>query len=311
MRPNEFKAASEAGDGGYKCPFCPGNESCTPPAVYSLPSADEKSWRLRVVRNKYPALVPGKNIGGRTNGIYDRMDGIGCHEVLIESGRHDLRLEEMRVEDIADVMRTFIIRTREIKKDAGVEYVMIFKNHGMHAGASLSHPHSQIIALPMVPIMVEEEISGAMQYHRAKGSCVFCDIIKEEAGFKKRVVAENDNFMAVEPYASRFSFETWLLPRKHLSHFEDMPEELVSDLASVLKKALSQLYATLPELSYNLIVHTMPVQAPEAAHYHWHIEIMPKLSQVAGFEWGTGFYINTVSPEDAAAMLNDGKKYQL
>ena len=311
LRPNEFKTAPDCGNGVYKCPFCPGNEHLTPPTVYSLPVAGGKSWRLRVVRNKYPALVPGGNGCGQSDGIYNRMDGIGCHEVLIENSRHGLRLEEMSLEAIADVARTFSLRTREIKKDPGVKYVMIFKNHGMNAGASLAHPHSQIIALPMVPIMVEEEITGAGLYFKEKGACVFCDILKEETGFKKRVVAENGNFLAIEPYASRFSFETWLLPKKHLSHFEDMPEALVPDLASILKNILCKLHATLPDLSYNLIVHTMPVQTPEAAHYHWHIEIMPKLSQVAGFEWGTGFYINTVPPEDAAAMLNDGKKYKL
>ena len=310
LRPNEFKAVSDDVHGVYKCPFCPGNEHLTPPTVYSLPSADGKNWRLRVVRNKYPALVPGGNGNGQSDGIYIRMDGIGSHEVLIENSRHGLRLEEMDVEAIADVARTFILRTRAINKDRGVKFVMIFKNHGMNAGASLAHPHSQIIALPMVPIRVEEEITGAGHYFNEKGSCVFCDILKEETGFKNRVVEENGNFLAIEPYASRFSFETWLLPKKHLSHFEDMPEAQVMDLASILKNVLCKLHATLPDLSYNLIVHTMPVQTPEAAHYHWHMEIMPKLSQVAGFEWGTGFYINTVPPEDAAAMLNDGKKFK-
>jgi UDPglucose--hexose-1-phosphate uridylyltransferase len=311
LRPNEFKIASDNGSGVYKCPFCPGNEELTPPTVYSLPAAGAAGWRLRVIRNKYPALVPGRNGGGQTDGIYNRMDGIGSHEVLIENSRHDLRLEEMEAEAIADVMRTLIHRTREIKKDTGVKFVMIFKNHGMNAGASLAHPHSQIIALPMVPIRVAEEIIGAGHYLQEKGACVFCDILKEETRFKNRVVAENNNFLAIEPYASRFSFETWLLPKTHLSHFEDMPEAQVPDLASILKNVLCKLYATLPDLSYNLVVHTMPAQTPEEPHYHWHIEIMPKISQVAGFEWGTGFYINTVPPEDAAAMLNEGKEYKL
>ncbi|HAH31583.1 MAG TPA: galactose-1-phosphate uridylyltransferase [Elusimicrobia bacterium] len=308
LRPNEFLTASE--DSVYKCPFCPGNESLTPPAIYSLPSTDG-GWRLRVVPNKYPALVSGGVGEEQPDGIYNRMDGVGSHEVLIENARHGLRLEEMELEAIADVVRAFILRTREIKKDPGVKYIMIFKNHGRNAGASLAHPHSQIIVMPMVPIRLVEEIGGAERYFEKKGTCVFCDIVKEEPRFKKRVVAENGHFLAIEPYASRFSFETWLLPKKHLSHFEDMPEELVLDLASILKNTLGRLYATIPEFSYNLVVHTMPVQEPRAAHYHWHIEIMPKLSQVAGFEWGTGFYINTVSPEDAAAMLNGGKKYKI
>ncbi|MCX5784849.1 MAG: galactose-1-phosphate uridylyltransferase [Elusimicrobia bacterium] len=308
LRPNEFLTASEAGD--YKCPFCPGNERLTPPAVYSLPSTGG-DWRLRVVPNKYPALVSGGVGGEQPDGIYYRMDGIGSHEVLIENTRHGLRLEEMEVEAIADVLRAFILRTREIKKDPGVKYVMIFKNHGRNAGASLAHPHSQIIVLPMVPIRLVEEIDGAKNYLEKKGACVFCDIIKEETRVKNRVLDENEHFLAIEPYASRFSFETWLLPKKHLSHFEAMPDALVLDLAAILKGTLGKLYATLPDFSYNLVVHSMPVQEPQAAHYHWHIEIMPKLSQVAGFEWGTGFYINTVSPEDAADMLNTGKKFKI
>lgn len=306
LRPNDFRGDAAA----HACPFCPGNEDLTPPVIYSLPGP-AGGWRLRVVRNKYPALVTEGADGSRRDGIYDRMDGMGVHEVIIETPNHELALEQMPVDAVADVIKTYMQRVREIKKDPRIKYVMVFKNHGRNAGATLLHPHSQVIAMPMAPLRVMQEIDGAAEYHIERGTCVFCDIVKEESSFRKRVVAENDGFIAVTPYASRFSFETWILPKAHASHFETMPEDRAPALAEVLKTALSKLSATLPDLSYNLIVHTMPVGEAEAQHYHWHIEIMPKLTHVAGFEWGTGFYINAVSPEEAADMLNSGKRYKI
>jgi UDPglucose--hexose-1-phosphate uridylyltransferase len=310
LRPNEFRLGSGPGEGPYTCPFCAGHEELTPPEIYSLPR-EKGGWRLRVVRNKYPALEDGGSPENRRSGIYNKMDGMGFHEVVIETPEHGTLLETMPVENVADVIRTFMLRVSAIKKDPRIKYVMIFKNHGRNAGASLLHPHSQIIAMPMAPLRVMQEIDGAADYHRERGTCVFCDIVKEEIDFKRRVVAENEEFLAVTPYASRFSFETWILPKKHASHFEDMPQEHAALLAAALKTTLNKLSVSLPDLSYNLIVHTMPVQEASAEHYHWHIEIMPKLSHVAGFEWGTGFYINTVSPEDAADILNAGKKFKL
>jgi UDPglucose--hexose-1-phosphate uridylyltransferase len=310
LRPNEFRPGSGSESAAYSCPFCAGHENLTPPAIYSLPDG-KGGWRLRVVRNKYPALVSEGSVENRRTGIYDRMDGMGFHEVVIETPEHGKRLEELSEEAVADVVRTFMLRVREIKKDPRIKYVMIFKNHGRNAGASLLHPHSQIIAMPMAPLRVMQEIEGAADYYMERGTCVFCDIVKEETAFKKRVVAENEHFLAVTPYASRFSFETWILPKAHCSHFEDMPQAQAGALAATLRSALGKLHASLPDLSYNLIVHTMPVQEPAAGHYHWHVEIMPKLTHVAGFEWGTGFYINTVSPEDAAEMLNSARKYKV
>jgi len=215
------------------------------------------------------------------------------------------------VEAIADVIKTFTLRVKEIKKDQRIKYVMIFKNHGRNAGASLLHPHSQIIAMPMAPLRAVQEIEGAAEYFTERGTCVFCDIVKEEAAFKKRVVGENADFLAIAPYASRFSFETWILPKAHASHFENTAAEQALALAGILKTTLHKLSASLPDLAYNLIFHSTPLQEPESGHYHWHIEIMPKLSHVAGFEWGTGFYINTVSPEEAAETLNSGKKHKI
>jgi len=318
-RPNEFKGES-APENVRNCPFCPGHEEETPPSVYTLYAGNgkgakarskQRDWRLRVVLNKYPALVSGGSEAHAADGIYDRMDGVGVHEVVIETPDHNRQLEDMSVPEIADIFRTFILRVNDLKKDPRIKYVMIFKNFGRNAGASLAHPHSQIVAMPMAPIRVAQEIAGAKKYRKDRGACVFCDILRQETGYKKRVVGETRNFLAVTPYASRFTFETWIIPKKHQSHFERMEPGLAADLAAIVKGTISKLRASVEELSYNLIVHTMPVRNPAAGHYHWHIEIMPKLSQAAGFEWGTGFYINTVSPEDAAEMMNKGKKYKL
>jgi UDPglucose--hexose-1-phosphate uridylyltransferase len=316
LRPNEFRADGGSGSAA-NCPFCPGNERKTPPAIYTVYGKGAKAqrrkgrdWRLRVVLNKYPALVSRGAADAAADGIYDRMNGIGSHEVVIETPRHDRQLEDLPVREIADVFKTFIVRAGEMKKDPRIKYVMIFKNFGRNAGASLSHSHSQLIAMPIPPIRVAQEIEGAAAYMKKNGSCVFCDILRQEMRYGKRVVGENGDFLAVTPYASRFSFETWILPKKHESHFERMEPGSALGLAAIVKGVIGKLRASMDSFSYNLIIHSMPVQDPPAAHYHWHIEIMPKLSQAAGFEWGTGFYINTVSPEDAAKMMNKGKKYR-
>ncbi|HBW23103.1 MAG: galactose-1-phosphate uridylyltransferase [Elusimicrobia bacterium GWA2_56_46] len=326
LRPNEFRGVS-APENPRNCPFCPGHEEETPPSVYTLygkgakgqglnacagdQTGKKQDWRLRVVLNKYPALVSGGSAARAADGIYERMEGIGIHEVVIETPDHNRQLEDMSVPEIADIFRTFILRVNELKKDPRIKYVMIFKNFGRNAGASLAHPHSQIVAMPMTPIRVAQEIAGAKKYREDRGVCVFCDILRQETRYKKRVVGETGNFLAVTPYASRFTFETWIIPKKHQSHFERMAPGLAADLAGIVKNTVGKLRASVEELSYNLIVHTMPLRDRAAGHYHWHIEIMPKLSRAAGFEWGTGFYINTVSPEDAAEMMNKGKKYKV
>jgi len=309
-RPNEFRPGDSGAPG--VCPFCPGNEEETPPPVYTLPSREKgpAGWRLRVVANKYPALADGAPPQDSPDGMYDRMAGVGFHEVVIETPEHDAQMESLPVPELADVFRTFALRAAEMKKDPRIKYVMVFKNFGRGAGASRSHPHSQIIAMPIAPIRVAQEIDGAAVYRAKNGSCVFCDMLREESALEKRVVGENGGFLALAPYASRFSFETWILPKKHESHFELIDSGLAEDLAAIVKSVIGKLRASIEDLSYNLMIHTMPVQDGPAEHYHWHIEIMPKLSQAAGFEWGTGFYINTVPPETAAEMMNAGIRYR-
>ncbi|MBI4655828.1 MAG: galactose-1-phosphate uridylyltransferase [Elusimicrobia bacterium] len=310
LRPNEFRNLERGIQEPSDCAFCPGNESQTPPALHVIPQENKPgAWKIRAVQNKYPALISNEPTLESADGIYHKMNGAGLHEVVIETPSHFQQMEDMDARHIKEVFEVYVSRINEMKKEAGIKYVMVFKNHGRNAGATLVHPHSQIIGMPMVPIRVVQEIDGAENYFMERNKCVFCDIADEERKTGKRIVGENREFMALEPYASRFSFETWIIPKQHSCHFETTSPESAGYLASIVKEILGKLRRSLEDLSYNLVIHTMPVHDPAVKHYHWHIEIMPKLSFVAGFEWGTGFYINAVSPEDAAHTLNSGKKY--
>jgi UDPglucose--hexose-1-phosphate uridylyltransferase len=196
-------------------------------------------------------------------------------------------------------------RMHDLKKDRRFQYIMLVKNHGEAAGALLEHPHSQLIALPVVPKRVKEEVDGAKQYYDFKERCIFCDIIRQESSGGARLVSETDRFSVLEPYAPRFPFETWILPKQHASHFEDADAATLQNLAWILRATLRKLDKVLERPAYNFIVHSSPVQDAPLAHYHWHVEIIPKLTKVAGFEWGTGFYINPTPPEESARFLRE------
>ncbi|MBI4056878.1 MAG: galactose-1-phosphate uridylyltransferase [Elusimicrobia bacterium] len=311
-RPHDFKRSPESlGGDPQNCPFCPGNESKTPPEIlaYHEPGRlkDQPGWWIRVVPNKYPALQVEGAIHREGEGMYDKMSGLGAHEVIIETSSHTEFIAQMKPSRIEDVFWACRDRMIDLKKDPRMQYILIFKNHGAAAGASLAHPHSQLIATPMVPIRVKQEMAGAKAYYDYKERCVFCDILREESEDRRRVVAENEGFVAFEPYASRFPFETWIIPKIHSAHFEDVQKHQVVDLAQIMKKSLGQIHQVLQNPPLNYIVHTAPLKEMDLPHYHWHIEIMPKLTHVAGFEWGTGFYINPTPPELAAQFLTDMK----
>ena len=182
---------------------------------------------------------------------------------------------------------------------------MLFKNVGAAGGASLEHTHSQFIVTPIVPISVWEEMTGALEFFNYRGRCIYCDMVQQELATEKRIVLDTPHFTAFCPYASRFPFETWIVPKTHSSHFENIPKPGVDDLGSVLRQVLNKLELALDSPAYNYIIHTAPFDHQELPHYHWHIEIIPRLTKVAGFEWGSGFYINPVPPEDAAAFLRE------
>jgi UDPglucose--hexose-1-phosphate uridylyltransferase len=238
-------------------------------------------------------------------GLYDKMNGIGAHEVIIETPDHKLSLADLSEKQVSDVFWAFRERILDLKKDFRLRYILIFKNLGEAAGASLEHTHSQLIALPVVPKRVQEEIEGARRYYDFKERCVYCDIARQEADSGSRVALETAEFLVISPYAPRFPFETWILPRVHQSHFEQIDAPSAQKLAWVVRTTLRKLDKVLEHPPYNMVLHTAPVQDGAMAHYHWHLELIPKLTRVAGFEWGSGFYINPTPPEEAATFLRD------
>jgi len=293
------------------CPFCYGNEDKTPPEIEACrpqgSSPNSPGWLTRTIPNKFPALSLEGNLNRAGIGIYDTMNGFGAHEVIIETPDHKRTIADLLPEEIARVIQAYKNRCIHLNKDERFRYVLIFKNYGASAGASLEHPHSQLIALPIVPKRVKEELRGTEFYHEYKERCVHCDIISQELGERSRLVAENEEFLSFCPYASRFPFETWILGKQHLSVFSQITEKQIPNLALILKETMLKIKTALGDPSYNYIIHTAPAKTQEREDYHWHIEIMPKLIHTAGFEWGSGFFANPTPPEEAAKRLNEVK----
>jgi UDPglucose--hexose-1-phosphate uridylyltransferase len=290
------------------CPFCPGNEQKTPPEVLAYRNGgapNAPGWNLRVVPNKFPALRVEGELDREGEGIYDRMNGVGAHEVLIETPDHNLTFSELPERRIEELFWAYRERILDLKKDIRLRYIVMFKNHGEAAGASLEHTHSQLIALPVVPKRVQEEIDGAKRYFDFKERCIYCDIVRQDVSEGSRLVLETDHFLVLSPWAPRFPFETWIVPRAHRSHYENSETSAIQNLAWVTKMTMRKIDKVLERPPYNCVIHTAPVQEGSMAHYHWHVEIIPKLTKVAGFEWGTGFYINPTPPEESARYLRD------
>ncbi len=289
------------------CPFCPGNESQTKQEILTLHSngvlSQEPDWSLRVVPSKYPSLAPEGSTEKLAEGIFDRMNAIGSQEIIIESPNHSAVLERLPERNVQNCLWAFQKRIIELKKNPQLRYILIFKNHGDAAGATFEHTHSQLLALPVVPELIVDEISRAKQYYEFKERCVWCDIISQERIDGRRIVMENSDFIALCPYAPRVPYETWILPKHHQSHFEDEPLSSLTSAANILKMVLLKIGEALECPPYNMVLHNSTIQGNHNNYYHWHIEIMPKLSRIAGIEQGTGFYINPVPPEEAAETL--------
>lgn len=307
-RPSDLPVEKSRQHGGF-CPLCPGNEDRTPPELLSVrdgnTAPNTPGWRLRVVPNKFPALVGDAQPDRHPEGIYDKMNGVGAHEVIIETPDHDANASTLGIGEYTQVLLAYRQRLRELKQDPRFQYISIFKNYGEVAGASLEHPHSQLIALPVVPKRTVEKLDGAQAYHASRGSCVYCDIIAQERADGRRLVHENDAFLAYEPFASRFPFETCLVPKQHLSAFEDMEDTLFDALAEALSCVMRKINKSLSFPPYNYMLHTAPFNKNVHDFHHWHLEIIPRLTRVAGFEWGSGFYINPTPPEQAAQYLRE------
>jgi len=307
-RPTDFIRQSVPPPSPGVCPFDYGNEHKTPPEVLAYRNSggrDEPGWRVRVVPNKFPVLGIEGDLNRQGEGMYDKMNGIGAHEIIIEGSEHSKTFGELDEKLIEEVLWAFKDRVNDLKRDTRFRYILLFKNHGDAAGASLEHPHSQLIALPVIPKRVQEEVNGAKLFYELKERCIFCDIIRQESAAGTRLITETDRFTVLAPYAPRFPFETWVLPKAHQSHYEDADAATLANLAWALRTTIRKIDKVLERPAYNFIVHSSPVQDPPLAHYHWHVEIIPKLTKVAGFEWGTGFYINPTPPEESAKFLRE------
>ena len=309
-RPTDFIVEPEPARGGF-CPFCPGHEYATPPEVLGYrPKGSPPNgpgWSLRVTPNKFPVLVVEGALERLGEGMYDKMSGIGAHEIIIETPEHGATLATMPPEKLQEIVQAYRDRLVDLAGDKRFRYVLVFKNFGARAGAFLEHSYSQLVALPVVPKLVMAELEGSLTHFRYKERCVFCDIIRQELREGSRLVCENRDFLALTPYAPRSPFEVWILPKAHQASFSEVCPEDCGALGAVFSEVMRRLAATIGEVPYNFMLHTAPLRETTLEHYHWHFEIMPRLTLVAGFEWGSGFYINPTPPEHAARFLGEAK----
>ncbi|MFQ6067008.1 MAG: DUF4931 domain-containing protein [bacterium] len=301
---------------GHFCPFCEGNEDKTPPEILVLRSPDTRpnspGWQVRVVANKFPGLRIEGDPGRRGVGMFDMMNGIGAHEVIIESPNHVKTLSDFDLPHLKKVLSVYKERSLDLKKNQRLKYILLFKNYGQDAGASLEHSHSQLIATSITPKRIKEELQGAKRHYNYKQRCIFCDIINQEIDYGARIVEVNSGFVGITPFAARFPFEVWILPRQHCPDFDRCSDEELMGLGKILRSILRRLSQVLNNPPYNFVFHVAPNRIPERGYwqtidedYHWHLEIMPRIVKTGGFEWGTGFYINPTPPEEAATYLRE------
>ncbi|MBU0681610.1 MAG: DUF4931 domain-containing protein [Proteobacteria bacterium] len=306
------------------CPFCRGNEALTPPEILRVPVAGE--WQVRMVRNLYPVLGDDHSDSALFFGVQRAIDGYGRHEVIIDHADHGMVLHHMAEEHLAVLLGVYRDRMRALfDKDARLRFILVFKNFGPAAGASIPHTHSQLIAMPVVPRNIQDEVDNSRAYFQKTGKCIFCSLIDEAltleatvydrtSGKLRRridvgqyIVERSDHFIAIKPFASRFEWEIHILPLRHSHDFLDVSQEELADFARVLRRSMARLDAVVGDVQYNYFLHSAPRHAgPEVpASYHWHLEICPRTSIPNGFEIGSGLFVNTISPEDAARRLRE------
>lgn len=304
-RPHEFRrrrnSHSHLPSRKDDCPFCPGNESWTPEAEADYRT--DGAWDIRVVPNKFPALSSSGDAKIEEQRFFRKRAGYGKHEVVIESPLHNMYIPSMPESRIERLISVYRDRYNEMKKDPDIRVILAFKNHGERAGTSLEHPHTQIVASTVVPPFVRRRYEIATQYFDNTGRCLYCDIIESEVELGERVLQQSEHFVVIHPFASRSPFETWILPKLHSPSFGNITDEEIRDLAAVLKKNIHGLNDALDSPDYNMIVHTAPVEDEHKTYYLWHIQIVPRLTMAAGFELGSGIYINTAVPEETAEFM--------
>ncbi|MEW6584772.1 MAG: galactose-1-phosphate uridylyltransferase [Nitrospirota bacterium] len=294
------------------CILCPGKEHEAPREITSAKKPESRGWWVRALPNFKPVFQVEGDLGRKGVGIYDRMNSVGAHEILVESPEHSTRPEDMGLEQMVRVISLYRDRAADLEKDSRMRYILIYKNSGRDAGELFSHPHSFLMATPVIPKLVKDELDNAKQYFAYKERCIFCDIVGEELRLGDRVVIETRNFVAFCPYAAQFPFECWIVPKRHSCAFHEISREEIEDLGSILMSVLKKLRKIFDNPPFNYFIHTAPNMVPRRNHwhtlgedYHWHLEIMPRLIRTSGFEWGSGFFILPTSPENAAKYLRE------
>ena len=297
-----FKPPYQPQEAEGLCPFCPGHEEMTPRETFML-SGEGGGWAVRVIPNKFPFFHIEGEFDRRPEGMYDVMEAIGAHEIVVETPAHKQNFASMDTQQIEKILRAYRERLKDLEKDRRFQQFVILKNY---PGVFNRHPHSHIIAMPVIPRRIDEEIYGTLDYYQRKERCIFCDIIKEEILMKKRVILETVHFLVFSPFASRYPFETWIVPKKHAPDFHHIHEEGIEDLSVAIQSLFLRFHKLLSDPPYSLALHTSPVQSRfHRSEYHWHIETRLRIGLREGFEWGTGFFVNPTPPEDAAAFLRE------
>lgn len=288
------------------CPFCTGNEDKTPPEILRVP-ADPSAWQVRVVPNKFCALARDAQLSRTIHRSRRSIGGFGVHDVIIETPDHAGAIALMDETNVANILRVYKSRYDALSLDSRIAHVTIFKNHGIDAGTSLEHPHSQLIATPVISSQVRGRFQLALQHYDDYGECMFCQMVAEEIADEERVVMMTEHFIAIEPFASPTPFATHIYPRRHMASFGDISAAEITDLARILKKILGKLYYGLGDPDFNYTLRCAPAELAGVKYFHWYVSIIPRLTRVAGFELGSGMFINTVPPESAAEFLRNVK----
>jgi len=296
---------------GGACPFCEGHEAIAGREILAWhapePRVDGHSWRVRVVPNRLPALRVESHYGEPTDSLFHSLGGLGAHEVIIESPDHYASWSTMKASDLWTTLWAWRERMRDLRRDIRLKSFLVVKNVGAAAGATLDHPHSQLVALPFVPQHLEEEMASARAAHLNTGVCAYCTVIEREIGASTRLVSSDAQTIAFAPFAARVPFETWVMSRTHGAAFDEQTDEALGAIAERLSDTMRRLDLALGTPPHTVLLHTAPVGEADRASYHWHLEIIPRLVAESGLAWDGGIHINPVAPEDAARYLRDSR----
>ena len=309
LLPSDFGSAEQE---RAPCALCPGYErgreirALRPSARAAQGDADGAVWQARVSENPAALLAPGAFRSGG-DGLFSSAPGVGYQELITEHPQHDMRLEKMPQAHLVDLLKLYRDRIAHLSQKPDIKHVQLSRNVGRSAGAAYGHPHAQVLALPVTNRWVDEEHAAAARHFGVHGRCLFCDVVEAEFAERSRLISSNAHFVALAPYASKTPFETWLLPRAHSATFASLPSNALPHLADLLQSVISAMNTALNDPPYNMILHALPVQS---GSYHWHIEILPRLTAHSGFDWGSGFYVNPTPPEDAARFLKEALALQ-